>query len=93
MKEFRDKNNIIYPFDGDCFDVDGKCTNEYALKVIEENWPSDKNKYAEDMLKEDSMLSKIYMNEIMKNINGRANYKDVESYILGYANNIIENQL
>jgi hypothetical protein len=30
------------------------------MKVIEENWPSDKNKYAEDMLKEDSMLSKIY---------------------------------
>lgn len=37
MKEFRDKNNMIYPFDGDCFDVDGKCINEYALKVIEEN--------------------------------------------------------
>ena len=37
MKEFKNENNMIYPFDLDCFDEDGKCINEYALKVIEEN--------------------------------------------------------
>ena len=37
MKEFRDKNNMIYIFDDDCFNEEGKCSNEYASKVIEEN--------------------------------------------------------
>ena len=37
MKEFKNENNMIYPFDDDCFDEEGKCTNEYALKVIQEN--------------------------------------------------------
>ena len=36
MRTFKNENNIIYSFDLDCFD-EGKCTNEYALKVIEEN--------------------------------------------------------
>ena len=37
MKEFKNENNIIYHFDDDCFDEEGKCINEYALKVIQEN--------------------------------------------------------
>ena len=37
MKNFKNKENTLFGFDGDCFDVDGKCINEYALKVIEEN--------------------------------------------------------
>ena len=37
MKEFRDKNNMIYIFDDDCFDENDQAINEYALKVIEEN--------------------------------------------------------
>ena len=87
IDEIIDNEQVDYPHDELLL-----CEKD-IMKVIEENWPSDKNKYAEDMLKEDSMLSKIYMNEIMKNINGRANYKDVESYILEYANDIIENQV
>ena len=37
MKNFKNKENALFGFDDDCFDVDGKCINEYALKVIEEN--------------------------------------------------------
>ena len=37
MKEFKNANNMIYAFDDNCFDENGKCINEYALKVIEEN--------------------------------------------------------
>ena len=37
MKEFKNKENTLFGFDDDCFDVDGKCINEYALKVIKEN--------------------------------------------------------
>ena len=37
MKEFKNANNMIYAFDDNCFDENGKCINEFALKVIEEN--------------------------------------------------------
>ena len=37
MKEFKNENNMIYAFDDDCFDENGKCINKYALKVIQEN--------------------------------------------------------
>ena len=37
MKEFKNENNMIYPFDDDCFNEHGECINEYALKVIEDN--------------------------------------------------------
>ena len=37
MKNFKNKENTLFGFDDDCFDENGKCINEYALKVIEEN--------------------------------------------------------
>ena len=37
MKHYKTEQNKTYAFDLDCFDKDGKCINEYALKVIEEN--------------------------------------------------------
>ena len=37
MKNFKNSANTIFAFDDDCFDEEGKCINEYALKVIEEN--------------------------------------------------------
>ena len=37
MKEFGDKNNMIYAFEDDCFGEKGEIINEFALKVIEEN--------------------------------------------------------
>ena len=37
MKEFKNKNNVLFGFDDDCFDEDRRCINEFALKVIEEN--------------------------------------------------------
>ena len=37
MKEFKNENNMIYSFDLNCFDEEGKCKNEWALKVIQEN--------------------------------------------------------
>ena len=37
MKKYRDLNNVIWAFEDDCFDEEGKCIHEYALKVIEEN--------------------------------------------------------
>lgn len=37
MKDFKNGNNELFAFENDCFDEDGKCINEYALKVIEEN--------------------------------------------------------
>lgn len=63
------------------------------MKVIEENWPEDKNIYAQDILKENSILSKVYLNVVMEKINGRANYKDVENYILEFAKNMTTSNL
>ena len=37
MKNFKNLEDKIFCFDLDCFDEEGKCINEYALKVIEEN--------------------------------------------------------
>ena len=37
MKKFKDENNVIYAFDLDCFDEQGNCINEIALKIITEN--------------------------------------------------------
>ena len=37
MKNFKNSANIIFAFDNDCFDEEGKCINEFALKVIDEN--------------------------------------------------------
>ena len=37
MKNFKNLEDEIFCFDLDCFDEEGKCINEYALKVIEEN--------------------------------------------------------
>ena len=37
MKHFKNEENKIWAFDDDCFDEQGNCINEYALKVIEEN--------------------------------------------------------
>ncbi|MCK9454852.1 hypothetical protein [Sulfurimonas sp.] len=59
------------------------------IKAIEENWPKDRKKYAQDMLKENSMLSKIFLNTTMQKLNGRANYQEVEKYILEFANSLV----
>ena len=37
MRNFKNKENTLFGFDDDCFDENGKCINEYALKVIQEN--------------------------------------------------------
>ena len=37
MKNYKNLEDKVFCFDLDCFDEDGKCINEYALKVIEEN--------------------------------------------------------
>ena len=37
MKKFKNEEKQVYAFDDDCFDEEGKCINEYALKIIEEN--------------------------------------------------------
>ena len=37
MKNFKNLEDKVFCFDLDCFDEEGKCINEYALKVIEEN--------------------------------------------------------
>ena len=37
MKNFKNKENTLFGFDDDCFNDEGQCINEYALKVIEEN--------------------------------------------------------
>ena len=37
MKHYKNEKNKLWAFDDDCFDEEGKCINEYALKVIEEN--------------------------------------------------------
>ena len=37
MKNYKNTENKVFSFDDDCFDENGKCINEYALKVIEEN--------------------------------------------------------
>jgi len=37
MKNFKNKENTLFGFDDDCFDENGKCINEYAFKVIQEN--------------------------------------------------------
>lgn len=58
------------------------------IKIIEENWPKDRKKYAQDMLKENSMLSKIFLNTTMKKLNGRANYLEIEKYILEFAKSL-----
>lgn len=58
------------------------------IKAIGENWPKDRKKYAQDMLKENSMLSKVFLNTTMQKLNGRANYQEVEKYILEFANSL-----
>jgi len=40
------------------------------------------------MLKENSMLSKVFLNTTMQKLNGRANYQEVEKYILEFANSL-----
>ena len=37
MKNYKNLEDKVFCFDLDCFDEEGKCINEYALKVIEEN--------------------------------------------------------
>ena len=37
MKHYKNTENKVFGFDDNCFDEEGKCINEYALKVIEEN--------------------------------------------------------
>ena len=37
MKHYKNEKNKLWAFDDDCLDEEGKCINEYALKVIEEN--------------------------------------------------------
>ena len=37
MKYFKNGNNELFGFEDDCFDEEGKCNNEYASKVIQEN--------------------------------------------------------
>ena len=37
MKYYKNTESKLWAFDDDCFDENGKCINEYALKVIEEN--------------------------------------------------------
>jgi len=37
MKNYKNPENKVFSFDLDCFNEKGECTNEYALKVIEEN--------------------------------------------------------
>ena len=37
MKNYKNIESKLWAFDDDCFDEDGKCINEYALKVIQEN--------------------------------------------------------
>jgi hypothetical protein len=58
------------------------------IKAIGENWPKDRKKYAQDMLKENSILSKVFLNTTMQKLNGRANYQEVEKYILEFANSL-----
>lgn len=35
------------------------------------------------------MLSKIFLNTTMKKLNGRANYQEVEKYILEFAKSLV----
>ena len=37
MKNYKNLENQVYSFEDDCFDKEGNCINEYAMKVIKEN--------------------------------------------------------
>ena len=37
MKNYKNLENKLWAFDDDCFNEEGKCINEWALKVIKEN--------------------------------------------------------
>ncbi len=58
------------------------------LEIIQKQWPDEKEKYAESILKENSMLSKVLLYTVMKEINGRADYQDVEKQIIQFAKNL-----
>lgn len=60
------------------------------LEIIKTNWPKDKEKYAEDILKPESILSKVFLNTIMEKINGKANYQEVETDIIEFAKKLVD---
>ncbi len=60
------------------------------LEIIKINWPIDKEKYAEGILKPESILSKVFLNTIMEKINGKANYQEVESNIIEFAKKLVD---
>lgn len=67
--------------------------NSDIRKIIEEEWPKENTKYAQELLDDKTSYKYIFMHSVMRKINGRANKDNVLELILEYANKLVQSKL